>query len=75
MGSLETGSHLVLIDLKEKNSTKRGKSLPEFSTTSQVALNPLRATEKSLWKVMSIVFPELRMGLGLLDPQYFSSPI
>ena len=46
----------------------------QFATASQVALNPLRVTLKSLWKTTVIVFPWLMMGVGLLDPQYFCSP-
>ena len=51
--------------------------LPPYSsvsvTASQVALNPFFTLVWSLWKVMAIVFPELMIGLGTLDPQYFSS--
>ena len=44
---------------------------PEFPTASQVALKPFLFTEPSLWKVTVIVFPELRIGLGSMEPQYF----
>ena len=43
------------------------------STACQVALNPLPFVEPSLWKTTVIEFPELMMGLGSLEPQYFSS--
>ena len=42
------------------------------STAFQVALNPLWFTDWSLWKTTLIVFPELMMGPGMLEPQYFS---
>ena len=51
--------------------------LPRYSTVSvtasQVALNPVRTLVWSLWKMMFMVFPELIIGLGTSDPQYFSS--
>ena len=43
------------------------------STACQVALNPLPFVEPSLWKTTVIKFLELMMGLGSLEPQYFSS--
>ena len=42
---------------------------------SQIALNPFPFVEPSLWKTTSIEFPELMMGFGLLEPQYFSSKV
>ena len=48
------------------------KNLP-VPTAFQVALNPLRASLSSLWKMTVILLSELMMGLGLLDPQYLCS--
>ena len=61
---------MAVINMSTRNCPK---NIPNGPTAFQVALNPLRFTEPSLWKKTVMVFPELMMGLGMLDPQYFFS--